>query len=117
MAFRPFGIGGWRRPGHEGINMWANLAASIGVLTYLVALLLYNGVFLGGRAACGGFGLTCLFEALVTLVAGGVAGTLAALASLLSSRKQRWLSWLALELNGLAILGVGIFLLWALHAH
>jgi len=112
MAFRPFGIGGWRRTGSTGINPWANVSALVAVATYLVALLLRNGVFLGGRGQCGGFGLTCWFEPLAALVIGGAVGALVALGSLSASDKQRWLSWLALELNGVAIVAVGAYLLW-----
>lgn len=112
QPFRPFGIGGRRRTGPSQVNPWANVSAAIALLTYLVALLLFNGVFLGGAANCGGFGLTCLAESVLALGAGGLLGTLVALASLAGTDKQRWLSRTALVLNGLPALGVLGLVLW-----
>lgn len=108
------GTGGGRPAAAGGLDRLASASALIGVLSYVVALLLYNGVFLGGPAACHGLnGMTCLVGSLAALVIGGGVGALVALGALVVSGKQRWLGWLALELNLVAILGVGAFLLWA----
>lgn len=112
MAFRPFGMGGWRRTGPSGINASANASLFIAVLTYVVSILAWNG---GLDRNCGTWGLNCAFHGFLALVVGCGLGTVVALASF-STQRQRWLSWLALELHVVSLLGCGGVVAWVIFA-
>ncbi len=111
MAQYPFGIKGWRRNGPSQTNLVAMTAVAITALAWLLAALLLRGVFTGGPAQCGDFGFSCLGNAVVAVALGSSAGTIAALCSFAGPRRQRWLCWLALLLNGAPLLAVAVMAL------
>ena len=109
---RLFGIGGRRRTGPSGLNWSANVSLCIALLTYLVSVVAWNG---GLDRNCGTWGLNCAFHGFLALVIGCTVGTVVALASF-STQKQRWLSWLALELHVVSLLGCGGVVAWVIFA-
>jgi len=113
MAFRPFGIGGRRRTGPSGLNPSAHISLGIALLSYLVSVVAWNG---GLERDCGTWRLNCAFHGFLALVIGCSLGAIVALASF-STQRQRWLSWLALELNAVSILGCCGVVAWVMLAN
>ncbi|GGY48753.1 hypothetical protein [Pseudoduganella albidiflava] len=67
--------------------------------TLLLARLAWTGALSDEASRCGQFGMHCFVNAVATVLIGSVAGSIAALAALISTSWRGWLNWLALLLN------------------
>ncbi|AVR97195.1 hypothetical protein C9I28_17270 [Pseudoduganella armeniaca] len=82
------------------------------LLSWLAFVIALSGTF---QRSCSG-GLDCFVAALIALGIGSIVGLVMALASF-AARKERWLSWTALLLNGVPAVTGGRVILSVISQH
>ncbi len=80
----------------------------VAVLAYALAILVTRGTFSGWTGGCGDFGMRCVGQGVIVLGVGCLAGALLAVAALASADTRSWLGWMALLMNGLPLVAIGV---------
>lgn len=92
-----------------GTNLLALASVGLAVASFVLGLLITNGIFTGGgRGSCGEYGLRCLGYGIAMLGAGCLAGAICAIVALTHAASRGWLAWLGLLLNALPLIAIGV---------